>query len=159
MVARNSSAVGIEICDGHGLCGFTGNRKKATPTAEFPRCPDVGSDPDAIQRRASNDSSSWFGWTTEAAFTAFATLGIRAGVNSPQSNRVSSVAAGIVAEIKSGRASPVVPPICVRQARGDNQLMVSTQTTQDNPLELCVLLTWLTTNRLQLRGGLVRVGR
>lgn len=28
---------------------------------------------------------------------------------------------GILAEIKRGRASPVVPPICLRQARGDNQ--------------------------------------
>ena len=94
MVARNSSAVGIEICDGHGLYGFTATEKKQRRQQNSRDAQMSEAIPDAIQRRASNDSSSWFGWTTEAVFTAFATLGIRAGVNSPQSNRVSSVARG-----------------------------------------------------------------
>jgi hypothetical protein len=65
---------------------------------------------------------------------------------------------GILAEIASRRPNPVEPAVFGRQAPVDIQWAVNAQTKQDNPLELCVLLTWLITNRLQLRGGLVNCG-
>jgi hypothetical protein len=77
MVARNSSAVRIEKCDGHGLCGFTATRKKKhrqqnsryAQMSKAMRCKRT-----LIGAAHHTTHGFRFGWIAEAVFTAFATF-------------------------------------------------------------------------------------